>query len=270
MPINILYHDLTATGCDDASGFPGPEAARYKLTPDDFRQHLGRVATVVRQPPLITTAPAEIERGDQHVWMITFDDGGRSAITETAEQLERLGWRGWFFISTDFIGAPTFCSRDQIQELHQRGHVIGSHSCSHPERISDCSWDQLIDEWTRSCRTLSNIIKQPVTTASVPGGFYSRTVARAAAQAGIRVLFNSEPTTRVSYVDQTLILGRYNVYRGMSAADAASIIISPARRWRQSAFWNLKKVAKVFVGPVYKMVRQKLLQRAYAKADSGK
>ncbi len=264
MPITLLYHDVTSTNADDTSGFAGPEAARYKLTPDEFARHLDAVATKITRPPVITTNPDELRRAASDSWLITFDDGGVSAITDIAEQLERRGWRGWFFIATDFIDRPSFCSRTQLRELHERGHVIGSHSCSHPERISDCSHEQLLDEWQRSRSILAEIIGHPVTTASVPGGFYSREVARAAAAAGIEVLFNSEPTTGVFDESGGLIVGRYNVYRGMPATDAASLVSSPLRRWRQSAFWNAKKVAKTIAGPAYKALRQRLLRRAYA------
>ena len=264
MPITLLYHDVTLANADDSSGFAGPEAARYKLTPDEFARHLDAVATKVTQSPLVTTAVEELRRAASDSWLITFDDGGVSAITDIAEQLERHGWRGWFFIATDFIDTPSFCTRAQLRELHERGHVIGSHSCSHPERISNCSREQLLDEWSRSRSILAEIIGQPVTTASVPGGFYSREVARAAVASGIEVLFNSEPTTSLFDESGGLIIGRYNVYRGMPATDAAALVSSPVRRWRQSAFWNAKKVAKVIAGPAYKALRQRLLRRAYA------
>ena len=264
MPITLLYHDVTPANADDSSGFAGPEAARYKLTPEEFVRHLDAVATKVARPPLVTTSPEGLRRAESDSWLMTFDDGGVSARTDIAEQLERRGWRGWFFIATDSIDTPSFCTRAQLRELHERGHVIGSHSCSHPERISSCSREQLLDEWQRSRAVLSEIIGHPVTTASIPGGFHSREVARAAADSGTEVLFNSEPTTGLFDVAGCLIVGRYNVYRGMPAADAASLVSSPLRRWRQSAFWNAKKVAKTIAGPAYKAIRRGLLRRAYA------
>ena len=36
MAVTLLYHDVVPHGHDDASGLPGPGAARYKLTPDQF------------------------------------------------------------------------------------------------------------------------------------------------------------------------------------------------------------------------------------------
>lgn len=264
VPITLLYHDVTPIDEDDSSGFAGPEAARYKLTPEEFSRHLDAVAGNVTRLPLATTSPNELRHAASDAWLITFDDGGVSAITEIAVQLERRGWRGWFFISTDLLDTPSFCTRAQIRELHERGHVIGSHSCSHPERISHCPPGQLLEEWQRSCAVLSEIIGVPITAASVPGGFYSTNVASAAAASGIEVLFNSEPTTCLSDRDGCLVVGRYNVYRGMCATDAASLVSSPLRRWRQSAFWSAKKVAKTIAGPAYKSLRQRLLRRSYS------
>jgi peptidoglycan/xylan/chitin deacetylase (PgdA/CDA1 family) len=263
MPINLLYHDVTPAGADEASGFAAPEAARYKLTPDEFTRHLDRIGSTINHAPVVTTSPHELRRANGSTWLLTFDDGGLSAATVIADELERRGWRGWFFIATDFIGTPAFCDRDQIRDLQRRGHVIGSHSCSHPERLCDGSYEQICDEWRRSRDVLSAIVSAPITTASVPGGFYSTRVARAAAACGLRLLFNSEPTTGAFVVDGCLILGRYNVYRGMPATDAAALLSSPLRRWRQFAFWNLKKTAKTCAAPLYKTIRQRVLNRVY-------
>ncbi len=264
MPINLLYHDVTPAGADEASGFAGPGAARYKLTPDEFRRHLDSIGSTINDAPVATTSPDELCRANDSAWLLTFDDGGVSAATVIADELERRGWRGWFFIATDFIGTPAFCDRDQIRDLQRRGHVIGSHSCSHPERLDHCSYEQICDEWRRSRDVLAEIVNSSIVTASVPGGFYSTRVARAAAACGLRVLFSSEPTTGALVVDECLILGRYNVYRGMPATDAAALLTSPLRRWRQSAFWNLKKTAKTCAAPLYKSIRQRVLNRAYA------
>lgn len=111
--------------------------------------------------------------------------------------LENLG-RGHFFITAGQIGKHGFINAAQLRELHERGHVIGSHSYSHPTRMSLCDDEILADEWARSVEMLSELLGEKVDTASVPGGYYSRRVAEAAAAAGIRILFNSEPTTRIT------------------------------------------------------------------------
>jgi peptidoglycan/xylan/chitin deacetylase (PgdA/CDA1 family) len=266
MAITLMYHDVVPPGDDDASGFPCAGSAHYKLTTMDFAAHVEAIARAQRGRSLVA---ADLLRQKPALadLLLTFDDGGVSAATVAADLVEKHGWRGHFFISTDYLNSPTFLSSAQVRELHRRGHVIGSHSCSHPERISSCSPDELRREWRQSCNVLANVIGEPVTTASVPGGFYSRAVAEAAAQAGIRVLFNSEPTTRTFTVDGCLIVGRFTVYRGMSASSTAALV--SGRVWprlRQALSWNAKKVAKAIGGRPYLWLRELLLRRKYRRS----
>ena len=119
-----------------------------------------------------------------------------------------------------------------------------------------------MDEWTTSVKVLSELLGEQVIVASVPGGHYSKEVARAASRAGIKVLFNSEPTTRSHQVDGCLVLGRYTIIRGMSPALAARIACgSRASRLRQFVFWNTKKILKLLGGEAYLRVRNLALKQ---------
>jgi len=69
-----------------------------------------------------------------------------------AALLESYGWRGHFFITTDYIAKPASCPRTNSRILYARGHVVGSHSCSHPRRMSRCPPEQLQREWLESTR----------------------------------------------------------------------------------------------------------------------
>jgi peptidoglycan/xylan/chitin deacetylase (PgdA/CDA1 family) len=194
--------------------------------------------------------------------MLTFDDGGASAYHVIADLLDRRGWRGHFFISTDYIGQPAFLSASQIRDLHQRGHVLGSHSASHPERISHLPGSQIVAEWARSVNTLSDIVGQPVDIASVPGGFYSAAVARAAAQTGVRILFNSEPTMRVRRVGGCWVVGRFGLQRGDSDGLAAAFAsAAPGPRLARWTFWNAKKVLKAAGGESWLAFRRRWFAR---------
>ncbi len=51
-----------------------------------------------------------------------------------------------------------FVDAASIRDLDRRGHVVGSHSCSHPLRIGHCSAAQLRDEWNRSRDVISAIV----------------------------------------------------------------------------------------------------------------
>lgn len=263
MPIALIYHDVVPAHQFDASGFAGAGAARYKFYEAEFRQHLAALQSVASKPrpvsfesasPAISTLP----------FVLTFDDGGTSAYTTVAGLLEELGWRGHFFVSTDFLDKPAFLTHREVDELHRRGHVIGSHSCSHPQRMSNCAAEEIAAEWQVSCEILSDITGVPTTTASVPGGFYSRRVAVAAAQSGIRLLFTSEPTAVPHLVEGCVVQGRYSIDRGVPTATVAAIAAGKVLpRWRQALAWQAKKVAKKLVGPLYANLRERWLNRSY-------
>ena len=261
MIISLLYHDVVPPGQFGVSGFPGDDADIYKLDQPEFESHLEAIERSSSRPGV--TALHRADAGlDARALLFTFDDGGASALA-TATLLETRGWRGHFLVTTDYIGKHGFLTAENILELHQRGHVVGSHSCSHPSRMSHCPRAQLEREWKESVRVLSDIMGEKARVASVPGGYYSRGVAEAAAASGIEVLFNSEPTSRVERVDNCLVVGRYSIVRGDSSATAARLACGDWRpRLRQFLVWNAKKVAKRLGGNYYLAIRKSLLRKA--------
>jgi peptidoglycan/xylan/chitin deacetylase (PgdA/CDA1 family) len=238
----LMYHDVTPAGREDTSGFPGGDAARYKLTPNQFEHHLAAIGRRVPSP------------------VLTFDDGGISASDWIAGALERRGWRGHFFVTTRYLDRPGFLGRAHVRDLHARGHIIGSHSHSHPLRMANCSEARLREEWKRSTAHLADVLGEPIVTASVPGGHYSMKVAATAAAAGIRVVFTSQPTVRVKKLADMTILGRYAIEASTSAATAAGLAAgdyAPRARW--TALWMAKQAGKRAGGTLYLRVRARLL-----------
>jgi len=247
MTVALMYHDLVSTGAsrdDDASGFPGRDAALYKITFEQFESHLRALGDsgTVREAPTMT-----------------FDDGGASAM-RAADALERRGWIGHFFVTTDYIGAPGFVARSDIRELGGRGHVIGSHSCSHPLRMGHCEWPRLLNEWTRSRATLEDALGAEVRTASVPGGDFTPTVARAAAAAGLARLFTSEPTAVVHQLRGLVLQGRFTIRR---STPTPTVVGLASGAWlaqaRQGLSWNAKKLSKRLGGESYLKLRRMVL-----------
>jgi peptidoglycan/xylan/chitin deacetylase (PgdA/CDA1 family) len=255
----LLYHDIVAQGDNDASGFPGAGPARYKLEYDEFDRHLHALREATQTPP--GDIRAAWSTGQPPAWLLTFDDGGASAL-RIGETLAEHAWQGHFFITANRIDQAAFVTRNDIRAINELGHVIGSHSYSHPERMSRCSWGELVSEWQQSVQILSDILGEPVVTASVPAGYYSTKVARAAASVGIKALFNSEPVIRVHEADGCLVLGRFTLQRGASPEVAAAIAarrVPP--RLRQFVSWNARKAAKSVGGEAYLRLRRALLSR---------
>jgi peptidoglycan/xylan/chitin deacetylase (PgdA/CDA1 family) len=244
-PINLCYHDLVTGDDPDASGFPTPSAATYKLDPVLFEEHIQAISRVV-------TGPAG---GDVR---LTFDDGGSSSC-RIADILEKYGIPGHFFIPTDYIGKAAFVNARQVLDLHRRGHIIGSHSCSHRGRMSSKTVDALMREWNGSMAILSDLIGARVTSAAVPSGYYSERVAETAAAAGLELLFTLEPTTSVKTIQGCVVAGRYTIRKWHSAGYAASIASgAQAPRLRQQVAWNAKKALKA--APLYTEFRRIYLE----------
>jgi peptidoglycan/xylan/chitin deacetylase (PgdA/CDA1 family) len=255
-----MYHDVTPAGREDASGFAGGDAARYKLTPAQFDDHLAAIRLEVNRPVGVVDG-LDLNRATPPL-LLTFDDGGTSAMA-IADRLEHLGWRGHFFMTGAYIDQPGFLTARELRDLRRGGHVVGSHSYSHPLRMARLPIGRLREEWHRGVASLADALGEPIHAASVPGGHGSRTVARAAAAAGIRFLFTSEPIVRIRRVGGVIVIGRYVVQRSTPAAVVAAVAAgSPLPRVRQLALWEMKRVAKTIGGATYLVVRNRLLGRS--------
>jgi peptidoglycan/xylan/chitin deacetylase (PgdA/CDA1 family) len=242
--VYLLFHDIYVNDPHE-SGFRSPAADRYKLSIRQFDRELAALAAL---PPRAMP------------FRLTFDDGGESFYTIVADRLEALGWGAHCFVATHYIDQPGFLTRTQIRELHARGHVIGSHSASHPHRMHACGRDVIAHEWFSSIAMLEDLLGDPVATASVPGGFYSATVANAARDAGVTTLFTSEPVLSTHYVGDCRVEGRFTIRHssapGLSARLAAT---APWSRWGMWAQWNAKAAIKPVLGPFYSKVADWLM-----------
>jgi peptidoglycan/xylan/chitin deacetylase (PgdA/CDA1 family) len=260
----FLYHDVVPSTRFELSGFQSADANIYKLDRAEFDRHLEAIASQNYRSAILDPSRSNSER----TCLLTFDDGGRSAADYIAGPLARRDWLAYFFITTDYIGRSGFLDPRQICELRKRGHVIGTHSCSHPLRMAQCTAAQLDREWRDSVRRLEDILGERVLTASIPGGNYGRNVVRAAAAAGIRVLFNSEPVTRTTTIDGCLVIGRFGVQQGVPPewvkAVAAGKIGPRLQRW---AFWNAKKLMKAAGGELWLTARRNMLARRAARGN---
>jgi peptidoglycan/xylan/chitin deacetylase (PgdA/CDA1 family) len=233
-------------------------ATVYDIDATTFAEHLVaiRSALAFRRPVLATEA--DFDGG----CFLTFDDGGKSALYTIAPLLEAFGWRGHFFIITRFIGGSACMSADQIRELAARGHEIGSHSATHPERMAHLPADRIAEEWLESTERLSEILGRRIRTASVPNGDYSPQVATLAAKAGIEVLFTSTPTTQPAIIDGCRVYGRFAIKRWMTARQAAAFARGETSVELQQRFlWEIKRVARAAAGPLYDQTRRLLLDR---------
>jgi peptidoglycan/xylan/chitin deacetylase (PgdA/CDA1 family) len=280
--VSLLFHDVYAADPRE-SGFGSPAADRYKLPLGQFDEQLAGLALVRADAPVLvsggltTCARRVVVRRDKQCWppvrlrtgpvvrrpyLITVDDGGSSYYTVVADRLEARGWRGHCFVSTDAIGTRGFLNASQIRELDSRGHVIGTHTASHPARFSACEPAYMREEWARSRMVLEDLLGHKVEIASVPGGYYSRRVARSARDAGLRIVFTSEPITTSHDEEGTLVIGRFTLRRGHPTDRAGRLAgREPWTRYQEWASWRAKGLAKPLLGPLYSPTADWLMSR---------
>lgn len=238
--INLMYHDISI-GTDMSSGFQTQVSMDYKVDEAVFEEQVRRCI------------------GKDVVF--TFDDGGSSFLTVAAPILEKYGFRGVFFISTSQIGKIGFLSIDQIRELDKRGHIIGSHTHSHPKNLAKLSYDEICHEWKISLDVLKQILCKDVSIASIPNGRGSDNVIKAAKNAGIKELYTSEPISSICCKDGVTLIGRYVVLRSMSTISVLKIVNSYFRRTTLRIKWGIINIFKSVLGKYYYNLRQMLVRK---------
>jgi len=213
------YHDVT----DDpfVSGFQRAGALPFKHTVAGFARDLDAITGAASAPRLVT-------------------DGGTSAL-HIGDVLRARGWRGHFFIVTNLLGGRTFLTAADIRHLRSCGHLIGSHSHTHPDIFNALSPRRMLEEWHVSTDTLSQVLGERCATAAVPGGDISPQVLESAAAAGLRALFTSEPWLAPRRVHGCWILGRYIVKAATPSARIAAL--AAFRGWRRALLVRRCKVA---------------------------
>ncbi len=259
----LLFHDVFASD-EEVCGFDGPIASRYKLPQPRFVEALDALSNVHPFRPVLVNELSLFEadiRAGFLPFLLTFDDGGASAC-RIAEELEARNWRGHFFITTGRIGTSGFVSKADIRRLHAAGHVVGSHSHSHPNAFGALPFDKQLTEWLKSRNELEDILGVPVVAASVPGGVFDSRVAESASAAGYEYLFTSEPVLELAIHHGCKVFGRFTIKDSTSTDEIVGFSVgNPIHVGRQFVVWNGKKALKRLSYPVYRRMSELLNRR---------
>lgn len=156
-----MYHDVLPPGKSHPTCLGESAIDVYTLSWSSFLSHLDALEREAD--------------GRRAGWTLTFDDAGSGSL-EVARALAARGVEAYFFAATALVGRPRFATADDLRAIQALGHVVGSHSHTHPERLSALSRDAIAREWATSVRMLGEMLGRPVTTASVPGGYSSDAV----------------------------------------------------------------------------------------------
>ena len=115
---------------------------------------------------------------------LTFDDGWGCFYSNAFPLLKEYNMKATLYVITDLIGAPGYCTLDQLKELRDSGIVdIQCHTVTHP-RLANLSREQVIEEITKSKEYLKDNLGIDCDTICYPYGSYNSTVLQEAKNAG--------------------------------------------------------------------------------------
>jgi len=248
--ISLMYHDVFHNDIKE-SGFQNIGAIPYKIKSADFEHQVRKIAEYF-----------ETNQLDKKRLAVTFDDGGESFHSIIAPILEKYGFKGYFFVTTNFIGTQGFLNRDQIIDLHHRGHFIGTHSHTHPKNIAELPYPEIEREWTNSVEILNNIISGKIKVASIPGGFYSAQSRKALLKNGIEMVFTSVPTRKIKFeAENQSILGRFTIKKGTNNKEILRLLKNnTVSQFYEFAKWRGLALIRSMLGNNYYVIREVLLK----------
>jgi|LauGreDrversion4_2_1035121.scaffolds.fasta_scaffold55535_1 peptidoglycan/xylan/chitin deacetylase (PgdA/CDA1 family) len=157
---------------------------------------------------------------------ITQDDGGGSSLL-LANFLSNLGIRCTFFIATDYIGKPGFLTSSEIRWLRSLGHMIGSHSHSHPNPFCLLDARQLDYEVQKSQQILEDTLMEKIEKFAIPGGESRSDTFKALSDPkyALREVYTSIPHRGViERISNTEFHGRFCIERDQSPRKILRVI----------------------------------------------
>lgn len=139
-----------------------------------------------RKPVTVATAN-DILRGNEvmpagGVFCLTFDDGYKIQYTSAYPVLERYKTPATFYVmSPGWNGdrVHTYMDWDQIQELADNGHEIGSHTVNHVPNLvylRSANWKAYLAEVFGSKEQIEQQIGHKVRTFCYPNGVYNQAI----------------------------------------------------------------------------------------------
>ena len=173
----LMYHAIGTPAIGDKLGL-------FSLSPERFRQHMGRLASWNNGRVVEFDAAALTENGCRVA--ITFDDGYRDNLDVAAPILIELGLPFTVFVTSEFVrsGRAGFLSPTDLRALAALpGAQIGAHGATHVA-LTQCNDRTLRNELESSRSYLEDVLGFEVRTLAYPYGAVDQRVRDAALAAG--------------------------------------------------------------------------------------
>ena len=242
--VTFLYHEVSDD--PDSTGFVRKSSLPYKHKKEEFIKNIEAIKSSQIRPISINQLD---ENSEKHKILLTFDDGGKSAMYIT-DVLDKYSLLGHFFITTSKIGSQTFLSKKDIKSIFKRGHIIGTHSHSHPSPFFNLKIEEMIKEWSTSIDILEQILGSKIFCASVPGGDMDKNTIKSARECNIKYLFTSEPTNKMWVENNVVLLGRVCPKAGTKVSKVENFANNKGF-FKEKLIRKIKNFFRFFLKPIY-------------------
>lgn len=244
----LMYHDVfdvsnKESGINIDSNYP------YKINKEAFEKQIQALSNYIKTNNI-----------DKDYIRLSFDDGGVSFYNNIMPILEKYGFKGYFFIATNFIGQDGFLTENMIKEMHAHGHVIGGHSHTHRQRMHTLSFDELVIDWKQCIDTLDRITGCHTEVVSLPNGFGSNKVFCVLQSLGMKDVYTSEPCEKVKRKNMVNVYGRYGVRESMNVDDVLKIAFNKRTKNIIKMRKGVLNIMKMIMGNSYITIREKLFK----------
>jgi peptidoglycan/xylan/chitin deacetylase (PgdA/CDA1 family) len=247
-PIILMYH-----------GTPkNRPLSKYSIRADQFNAHLrylkkhGWNTALFRELQNVSALP-------EKTIVLTFDDGYADNYEGAFLPLAENNMKATWFITTDCIGKhchwmgpPSLQTRiltaGQLLQFENAGMEIGSHTCSHPD-LTTLTYDQQLDEMTRSKQILESITHGKISSFAYPYGRYNADSIVAAKDAGYQLACTVSPGWFGSEKNP-LLVRRITIFANDSVNTLARKLVFADNdvSWKKMASYYYKRINDKLIG----------------------
>jgi peptidoglycan/xylan/chitin deacetylase (PgdA/CDA1 family) len=133
--------------------------------------------------------------------MLTYDDTDEEQFSIAKPEMDKYGFKGVYFIMTISIGRPRYMTKEQIKQLADEGHSIGSHTWRHDrvDRLKDLNTIEYrgkkveVNEWdfqlTNTKKQLEEITGRTIEHFAYPFGICSKQALPKIEERGYKLAF---------------------------------------------------------------------------------
>lgn len=182
----LCYHRIREYKASDSR-----TAKDYIVPPDHFRAQMKLLADSGYKTILPDQLADHLQYGrpiPAKSVMLTFDDNVLDQMEIAKPVLDQYGFKGVFFIMTVTMNKPGYMSRDQIKQLHDAGHVIGSHTYDH-QNMKKLPLEEWVKQIDKPQAQLKEIIGEEIKYFAYPFGLWKPENIPELQKRGIRAAF---------------------------------------------------------------------------------